>query len=271
MQAETQLGARLLQRERLVVGRDAARRIGDDVEALHVGRVAVDWSPGSEAEVDLGEQVVRRADDAGIVHDLGDAEHAVLPRQRSQVGGSEAGASGLHAGGGHTGREHDPHVERQARRGVQHEADAVETADVGDLVRVADHGEGAVGHDGAGEVAGQHHRALDVHVPVDEAGADDGAVERVLRVPVVAARRRHPGDHAVLDGDVGRVDLAAEDVDDPASGQHEAGGLVAVGHADARGQAGAALRRGIVGRRGGGGRMHLRLLSAGGPAQLRSS
>ncbi len=96
---------------------------------------------------------------------------------------------------------------------------------------VGDEGRGAARHHDAGELRRREQRAFDVNVRVDEPGQDEAAryVECLRGRPFVGA---HPRDAAVRDRDVRRFDARGEDVDDPPSGQHQVGGLVAAGDAD---------------------------------------
>jgi hypothetical protein len=56
-----------------------------------------------------------------------------------------------------------------------HEFDAGEAADVGDLVGIGDGSDGSVYDGQAGKFAGDEEGALDMDVGVDEAGEDEGA------------------------------------------------------------------------------------------------
>ena len=85
-----------------------------------------------------------------------------------------------------------------------------------DLVRVGDHRRRPHRHDQPRQLGRGQQRALQVHVRVDQPGHEHQPLgrERPARPPLVAA---HPGDPAVGDHDVGRLDPAVEDVDDLAA------------------------------------------------------
>ena len=87
----------------------------------------------------------------------------------------------------------------------------------------------AAGHDGPRELGRRHERALDVNVGVDEAGRD----ERAGEIDFLPRRGSPRGRRCVAShGDAGRLDLAAEDVDDPRVLQQQVGRLVTPGVAD---------------------------------------
>ncbi len=63
--------------------------------------------------------------------------------------------------------------------------DALEAVDVRDLVRIADDRGRAARDDRPRELLDLHHRALDVHVAVDEARKDEPLLEVDLLLPLV--------------------------------------------------------------------------------------
>ena len=148
-----------------------------------------------------------------------------------------------------------PGLRRDARRGLHDEAHgqtaagldrvahAVDTGDVGELVRVDEHRGGAARAHRLGVGARREHRRLEVHVQVDEARGDEapGAVERVERIGA-GAGLVHAGDQRTDDADVGGAQLAAPDVDQRAAGEEQVERLRAL-----RGGDGAVAQRGIDG------------------------
>jgi hypothetical protein len=91
-------------------------------------------------------------------------------------------------------------------------------------VRIGDDGGRPEGQHEAGELGREQLRRLQVHVRVDEARDDVGAVRVECLVALV---RAEPCDDAVRDGDVGVEPLTREDGEDAAAPDDEVGGLVA--------------------------------------------
>ena len=115
----------------------------------------------------------------------------------------------LHVRGGHAGRRHDEDPQREAVAGVEHVADAGDAEHVGDLVRVGNDAGRAPRHHGSGELGHGDHARFDVHVGVQQAGADVQAthVDGLRRLVIPEAHH-----HARVDRDVGVVDLARHHV-----------------------------------------------------------
>ena len=122
-----------------------------------------------------------------------------------------------------------------------HQPDAVEPEHVGDLVRVHEHAGRAVRNDGAGELGRRHHAALDMHVPVAEAGdeiAPAGIDHLGLRADRVLGRVPDEREAARDDGHVHAWDhLAGIDVDPAPVADDQLGRLAACGdiHQERRG------------------------------------
>ena len=117
---------------------------------------------------------------------------------------------------------------RHARRGehilaqlgllrvFKHEAHAVEPHDVADLMRVGADGRRAPRQNGAGEVLGDHHRALDVHVRVDVAGDQIASLTIVVRPgrkDRLLSLLTHQNDKSVQYVDTGRIDFSRNDIE----------------------------------------------------------
>jgi len=133
--------------------------------------------------------------------------------------------------GRYTARGHDVHAQHAARRRVQHEADAVQPVDVGDLVRVGDHAGDAVRQRGLAEGGRRAHAALDVHVGVDQARRDIAPAQvDDVRGGVAFA---HAHDDRVLDRDLGGIDFAGKDVDELQVRQQQVGSDLAARGGDA--------------------------------------
>ena len=128
---------------------------------------------------------------------------------------------------GHAARQHDEKIHREIFGGFQNVADAVEAEDVGVFVRVNDHRTGAVRHDGARKFRRGEHGAFDVEMPVNQARRQIRTLEinHLLRLIIAEA-----DDPTVLDGDIGLVDFAAEDVDDTGVFEQQLGAMFAARH-----------------------------------------
>jgi len=112
--------------------------------------------------------------------------------------------------------------------GIEHEIHALEPVHVGDLVRVAHDRSGPSRHDGPGELGWCGQAGFNMHVCVDEAGHQKGALQIYNSSRVVAlTEARDPwSEH----GDVDVLDVTREYVDHPAVRKQEIGGLVPAGH-----------------------------------------
>ena len=111
--------APLLERESLVVGADARRRVRVQLLARHPGRVAVHVLALLEEQ--LGELRLVPGDDAGEVHHLGDAEHPAAAQEALEVARGERAPRRLEGRGRDARRGHEVEVEREvlaARRGA---------------------------------------------------------------------------------------------------------------------------------------------------------
>ena len=215
----------------LVVRLDARRQVGVELAAAHPGRVAVHAAVARRG--DLGEDLGVAADDAGEVHDLGDADGAVGVEQLGELAVADLGARALEGGGGHAARRADPEGEREPASGLGERDDAGNPEHVRDLVRVGRDRRRAVREHAADELVHPELRRLEVHVGVDEAGREGGTgdVDRLECLP-----RTPPGDDAVDDGEVGRDPLARARHEHAATGEQQVGRGVAPGDGeDARG------------------------------------
>ena len=158
--------------------------------------------------------VVNNAD---VVHDLGNADDVVHVQQLADFPGEELRAGVFHAGQGRDARRSE-HVlaELGLFRILKHEAHAVEAHDVADLVRVGADGRRAPRQNGAGEIFGDHHRALDVHMRVDVAGdqvAPLTVVVRFGRQDCLLPFLTHQNNKSVQYVDTGRIDFSRNDIE----------------------------------------------------------
>ena len=214
----------------LVIRSDAGGYVGVQRATGQTRRVTVDRRTVRAGICELLQHVAVAADHTDIVHHLRESQHPRLPVKRAERRGGEGRAALVERRGGHTGGQHDLHVQRQPFGRLQHVADAVRAHHVRNLMRVGHHCGGAVRRDRAGKRGRQHHAALEMDVPVDEAGADDtpGHVQHLASLIPLA----HGGDHAVRDRHVRAFECAGEHVENLPAAQHQIGDLVAVCHTD---------------------------------------
>ena len=215
--AGAELGAHLVGVHALVVGHGAADAVGRELTAEAVRRVALQEHAAAQALVDDGVHTLAVVNNADVVHDLGNADDVVHVQQLADFPGEELRAGVFHAGQGRDARRSE-HVlaELGLFRILKHEAHAVEAHDVADLVRVGADGRRAPRQNGAGEIFGDHHRALDVHVRVDVAGDQVAALTVVVRfgrqdclLPFLA----HQNNKSVQYVDTGRIDFSRNDIE----------------------------------------------------------
>ena len=170
-----------------------------------------------ETLVDDGAHTLAVVNNTDVVHDLGNADDVVHVQQLADFPGEELRAGVFHAGQGRDTRRSE-HVlaELGLFRILKHEAHAVETHDVADLVRVGADGRRAPRQNGAGEIFGDHHRALDVHMCVDVAGNQVAALTVVVRFgrqDCLLSFLTHQNNKSVQYVDTGRIDFSRNDIE----------------------------------------------------------
>ena len=231
-QALLQLLHRLRRAGRLVLGADAGGDVGVEVAARQQRGVPVDVAAREGRE--LGEAAGVAVDDAGVVHELRQPQHARVVGERCEVGGLQPRARRLHRGRGHAARQHHADVHHRAGAGVEEIADAVEAEHVGDLVRIADRRGDAAGGHAAVELEGRDQAALDVQVGVDEARHQHEAAD--VDHPRAFIGRAGADDGVAADRHVALDEGAGDQVEHAPAAQHEVGGGVAAPLRDAVGQ-----------------------------------
>lgn len=202
--------------ETFVVGLDSGSDVFFEVVAAEAGGVSVDALAVFFGGLDFLHDFGVTVDDAGEVHHFREVEEGCVAAEFLDGVGSEGGAGGFEVGGGDAGGDAEMDFAGRLRGELLHVADAVETEDVGDLVRVGDGADGAVGDGDAGELRRGEHGALDVDVGVDEAGAEVAGVGDGL---VFA----DGGDFAVGDFDNAGENALVGDVEDLAAEEHGEG------------------------------------------------
>ena len=197
-----QLGQRVLDVGALVVGIDARSDVRVEILAGQARRVAVDLLVvrlrGDDLRDDLG-VVVR---DAVGVHHLGEALHARIVVERIDGAIIKIRAALVHRRRRDAGRQHEPHIDRQALGHLEHIINAVGAHDVGDLVRIGDDGGRPVDERRLRKLARRDQAGLEVDVRVDEARADDLAGHVVFDFAVILPKSH---DQAVCARDVTRA------------------------------------------------------------------
>ena len=88
------------------------RDIAVQVIAPQQGRVAVDVAALERFK--LGHAAGVFEQNAGVVHEFGQTNHARMIHQRHQIGGLQPRAGGFHMGRGHAGRQVDANIHQGA-------------------------------------------------------------------------------------------------------------------------------------------------------------
>ena len=201
----------------LMVGHRTADAVGRELTAEAVRRMALQEHAAAQALIDDGVHTLAVVHDADIVHDLGNADNVVHVEQFADLLGMKLRTGVFHPGQGRHARRGE-HILAQLGllRVFKHEAHAVEPHDVADLMRVGADGRRAPRQNGAGEVLGDHHRALDVHVRVNVAGDQIASLTIVVRPgrkDRLLALLTHQNDKSVQYVDTGRIDFSRNDIE----------------------------------------------------------
>ena len=163
------------ERGTLVVALYACSDIGVQIMPGQQRRVAVYGAMVSLRVRNLAQHIRISCQHAGIVHHLCQPKHAQLLIVWFQRLRAQDRAGFIERRRRNTGGQHHIYRERQALAHFKHIVDAVRAADVRDLVRVGDDRRRAMRQDSAGQLCRGEHRALDVHMAVDQARADIAA------------------------------------------------------------------------------------------------
>ncbi len=140
-----QLFQRVFRRVALVVGVYACGGVRIQRVAGKSGRVAVNFFVMRLRYHDFLNGFPVAADHAGIVHHLCQTQHPRVVEIGVDVPPGELFAVFLKGHGRHAAGQHEVHVHRQPFRSVDHVINARYAANVGNFVRVGNHGGGAVG------------------------------------------------------------------------------------------------------------------------------
>ena len=225
-----ELGEGVLHGAALVVGVHAGCDVGVQVVAREPRCVAVDLLVVRLCRDDLFEHLLIGIRHADVVHHLSKTLHAVVLVERVDRAVVEHRAGFIERRRGHAGGEHEAHVDGKILRRLQHILNTVGAHNVGDLVRVGDHGRGAVRDDSVGKFLGRDERALQVDVRVDKAGQHELAAHVDLERALVMLA--HARDQPLGHGNVAMAQLVAEDVHIGRVLEHKVGLLPPRGHLD---------------------------------------
>ena len=158
--------------ETLVVGGDARAHIFLQVDTRHCGGMSVDGFVVFLRGGNLAHQFGVVVDDAGVVHHLREVIDVGRGHQFFDVVGINGEARRLEIRRRHTARRTEEELERHFLAVVDHVADALLAQHIGDFVRVADGGHRAMARSQPSKFRRHEHRALDVHMRIDEARHD---------------------------------------------------------------------------------------------------
>ena len=219
----------LLDRAAFVVRVDQGRRIGVELEALDGGAVSVDQLSGSFRGHQFVQDAVGCRDDTGVVHELPQAEDAVVGQRLFHRRRVDDGPRMLERGGRYAGGQHVLDVQARSLGCVQHVVQPSEPADVHDLVGVRDDRGGAVRDQQAPYLLRADVGGLDVDVAVDE---PRGRIQPRSVDLLVSPVAPHAGDDPPADGDVPLGDDAAVDVDHLAAPDRQVRGDAPRGRVD---------------------------------------
>ena len=213
----------LICRRGLMLGADAGADIAVQVFATQKRRVAVDMAAPECAQ--LGQAAFVLEQNAGKIHELCQTDDTRMVHQRGKVRRRKMGPGGFHMGGRHAGRQLHADIHHGFGRGVQKVPDTVQTADIGNLVRVTDRGGDTARADAAVEFKGRDQRGFDMQMRVDEARHQQlaGAVDHLP--PLIVSEHTHDG--IAADRHIGVHQIAGDQVKHAPAAQHQIGG----GHA----------------------------------------
>ena len=139
---------------------------------LHAGKqrsVAVDGLALKQPQ--LIQHLLAAVHGGHIVHDLPQAQDAALVDELFHVLRHQLRAAVLKGRGGHAAGHHKHDPKGQVVRELIHGPHPGYPRHIGDLVGVCDDGGGAMGHHHPGKALRDDHGRLDMHMPIDEAGA----------------------------------------------------------------------------------------------------
>jgi hypothetical protein len=109
---------------------------------------------------------------AGPVHHLAQVPDARILEQLADILGCDLRTSRFERRCRHTRRRTKGYCKWHARGVVDHVSDAVDTADIADLMRVTDGSYGPMDHSQAGELRRDEHRRFDMNMSIDQARHD---------------------------------------------------------------------------------------------------
>ena len=144
--AESQFFTGFLEFGGFVIAAHAGEDVGVEIFPAQSGCVAVDGL--AFARIDLGEFTFEAEENAGIIHQLGDAGDAFVVNHEAQVARGQPRAGAFERRGRDATGQHDEAIDGQVAAGLDHVANALDPEHVGVFMRVDDHRAGAAGNDG---------------------------------------------------------------------------------------------------------------------------
>ena len=150
-----------------MVGANAGSEIAVQRHAAQQGCMTIDVPALERGK--LCEQARIPSQHARVIHDLRQTMRLRMRTQRQQVGDLERRTRRLKACGRHAGGQVHPDVHDCLRRAGQNPFDAGHPQNVGDLVRIGEHGRHAMRQNQPVELERGNERAFEMHMRVDEA------------------------------------------------------------------------------------------------------
>ncbi len=203
-----------------MISQDTGRGVGAEVLARDAGTVSVNQF----VMLFAGDKFVQDGrvgvDDPGEIHEFAQAQDAVVCQRAFQVPGLQDGARIFEGRCGDTGRDHVFNVESRKAGSLQHIVDALDTSDIGDLMRVGNDGGRSEGNQKAADFLRCDKSGFNMNVGVDQARK---SVQPLGVKGFPALIRASARNQAVNESDVGLSDLAQANVDQAAVFDNQVG------------------------------------------------
>ena len=145
--------------------------------------------------------------------------------QRQQIVGGQHGTRRFHMGRGHAGRKLHPYIHQGQGRGLEKVVNSGQTADIGNLVRVADRSGDAARGDATVKLERGDKAAFDVQMGVDETRHQDLTGHVNLAPCLIIAEDADDG--IAADSDIRLHQVTGDQVKHPSAPQQQIGGNLA--------------------------------------------
>lgn len=96
-----------------MIGAHPGQRVGVEIFSAQAGRVAIDRLALALAHGDFGQLAFRAQIDPRVIHQFGDARHALIGNHQAQIIGRDARPGCFERGRRNAGRQHDKKIQRQ--------------------------------------------------------------------------------------------------------------------------------------------------------------